>query len=85
MRPLNLHISALNDVEYGLFTSSLRDLALTDDVERPHDVHDDAYYDQMSVGVREVRAWLRGRYSQLPAPDIDSVSPLSVTYPGFAN
>lgn len=70
MRPLILHVSALNDLEYNLFTSSLNDLAVS-----PDTVHDDAHFEAMSVGVREVRAWLRGRYPNLPTADIDKVRP----------
>lgn len=72
MRPLILHVSALNDLEYNLFTSSLNDLAVSPD---PNTVQDDAHFEAMSVGVREVRAWLRGRYPNLPTADIDKVRP----------
>jgi hypothetical protein len=73
MRPLILHVSALNDLEYNLFTSSLNDLAVSPD---PNTVQDDAHFEAMSVGVREVRAWLRGRYPHdLPTTDIDKVWP----------
>jgi len=77
MRRLNLHASALNDAEYDLYTTSLDDLAesvntdINDDNNRSYD---DAYYDQLSVGLREARAWFRGRYSHVPVSDIDSVS-----------
>lgn len=71
MRPLVLHSSALNDAEYELFTTGLRDLA--DDTADTGTAHDDAYYDQITVGVREARAWLRGRYSHVPSASIDSV------------
>lgn len=72
MRPLTLHASALNDLEYNLYTSSLNDLAVSPD---PATVHDDARYEYMSVGIREVRAWIRGRYPILQATDIDKVRP----------
>ncbi|CCM01084.1 uncharacterized protein FIBRA_03132 [Fibroporia radiculosa] len=64
MRPLVLHSSALNDAEYAVYTSSLRDLA--EDGE-PHTEQD------FKVGVREARAWLRGRYSTLVPGVIDSI------------
>jgi hypothetical protein len=70
MRPLTLHVSALNDAEYQFYTSSLNDLL---DPE-PKTVKDDAYYDRAVVGVREARAWLRGRYRDLNVNDIDTVS-----------
>jgi hypothetical protein len=74
MRRLNLHASALNDAEYSLYTVSLDDLAeshATDDDDSKS--HDDAYYDRLTVGLREARAWFRGRYSNVPVSDIDSV------------
>lgn len=79
MRPLLLHVSALNDLEYNLFTSSLNDLAVSPD---PNTVQDDAHFEAMSVGVREVRAWLRGRYPHdLPTTDIDKI--LKLFYPNL--
>jgi hypothetical protein len=72
MRPLTLHVSALDDLEYNLYTTSLNDLVVSPD---PSTVHDDAHYEAMSVGVREVRAWIRGRYPILQAADIDKVWP----------
>lgn len=73
MRPLTLHVSALSDVEYDLYTTSLDDLATDGNNDTTH-VRDGGHYERMTVGVREVRAWLRGRYSHLPASDIDAVS-----------
>ena len=79
MRPLTLHVSALSDSEYTLYTASLNDLA-TDSTHAGNakfpgtHVRNDAYYERASVNVREVRAWLRGRYSNLRASDIDAVS-----------
>ncbi|CAA7263499.1 unnamed protein product [Cyclocybe aegerita] len=66
MRRLALHASALNDAEYDTFTANLRDLALTEaeDVEE---------YEKMTIGVREARAWLRGRYCQVSASVIDGI------------
>ncbi|KAG2039318.1 hypothetical protein BDR03DRAFT_998938 [Suillus americanus] len=78
MRPLVLHVSALNDLEYNLFTSSLNDLAVS---PHPITLHDDAHFEAMSVGVREVRAWLRGRYPHLPTADIDKI--LKLFYPNL--
>lgn len=75
MRRLSLHASALNDAEYELYTTSLGDLTETgnsnDDTNASYD---DAYYDRLTVGVREARAWLRGRYSHISVSDIDSVN-----------
>ncbi|KAG6860503.1 hypothetical protein C0995_010489 [Termitomyces sp. Mi166 len=61
MRPLTLHASALNDEEYELYTASLRDLDDHLDTAK----HDDAYYEGMQIGVREVRGWMRGKYAHL--------------------
>ncbi|KAF8870434.1 hypothetical protein CPB84DRAFT_1855571 [Gymnopilus junonius] len=71
MRRLALHTSALSDAEYTLYTSSLKDLALSDD-DRSSDA-DDEYLEQLTVSVREARAWLRGRYSHIPAPIMDGI------------
>lgn len=69
MRPLSLHVSALNDDEYATFTSSLEDLAAPD-AASPGEIH----YEKLSVTSREARAWLRGRYPDLPLNDLDAVS-----------
>ncbi|GBE89335.1 hypothetical protein SCP_1503430 [Sparassis crispa] len=71
MRPLILHVSALNDSEYPLYIASLRDLAEADPDSLT--VHDDAYYEGLKIGVREARAWLRGRYTTIAPPVVDSV------------
>src|SRR6266478_2848416 len=67
MRPLILHASALSDGEYDFYTASLYDITT---YEPSNDdgtvVHEDVHFEQMSVGIREVRAWLRGRYSHIP-------------------
>jgi len=81
-RRLDLHASALNDAEYELYTTSLADITLADEGNDNHDgtdkdkkgtEHDDAYYDRLTVSVREARAWLRGRYSHVTAVTIDNV------------
>jgi hypothetical protein len=73
MRPLDLHVSALNDDEYTFYTTSLNDLALKSDDIDDDEPHDDDYFHSLSIGVRETRAWLRGRFSNIPASTIDSV------------
>lgn len=72
MRRLSLHASALSDDEYDLYTSSIEDLALCD--SNLNDTRDDTFYERIAVGVREVRAWLRGRYRDTPVNTIDAVS-----------
>lgn len=71
MRRLTLHASALNDEEYDLYTSSIIDLALCD--SNKTDTRDDTFYEEIRVGVREVRAWLRGRYPDIQVNNIDAV------------
>lgn len=84
MRQLSLHASALNDAEYELYTSILQGLVWADDQENSSaspSGHDDAYYEQMRVGAREVRAWIRGRYAHIAPATIDGVS----SHPTFLN
>ncbi|KAH9955826.1 hypothetical protein BC827DRAFT_1234953 [Russula dissimulans] len=66
MRTLFIHVSALNDDEYTLFTSSFADLVASD---IPLTTDDD--FEKHTVTIREARAWLRGRYSDLPVADLD--------------
>jgi hypothetical protein len=68
MRSLFLHVSALNDDEYTLFTSSFADLVAPDP---PLQADDD--FEKLAVSIREARAWLRGRYPDLPVSDLDQV------------
>ena len=68
MRSLLLHVSALNDDEYTLFTSSFADLVAPDP---PLKFDDD--FEKLTVSIREARAWLRGRYPDLPVSDLDQV------------
>jgi hypothetical protein len=73
MRRLALHASALSDAEYHFFTKSLLEIA-DDDVEptkgsAPGDVR----FEEISIGIREARAWFRGRYSRVSLPIIDGV------------
>ncbi|KAJ3750982.1 hypothetical protein DFH05DRAFT_1519142 [Lentinula detonsa] len=71
-RRLNLHVSALNDAEYQLYTASLADITLTD--SRIDGIeHDDTYFENIHVSVREARAWLRGRYSHISAATLDNI------------
>lgn len=87
MRPLTLHVSALSDSEYDLYTTSLNDLTTDCNGNIPGTSHarDDAHYERTSIGAREVRAWLRGRYSDLPTSDIDAVSSGFLLDPGPTN
>jgi hypothetical protein len=70
MRALTLHVSALNDAEYDTYTDALNDLTNDGKVA----LTSDEYYDKVKVGVREVRAWLRGRFPTVSIADVDSVS-----------
>jgi hypothetical protein len=69
MRPLTLHASALSDAEYDFYTASFQDLV--DDGSAS--AQSDAYYEDTTIGVREARAWLRGRYPELNMGDLDLV------------
>ncbi|KAF8059871.1 hypothetical protein FPV67DRAFT_1674311 [Lyophyllum atratum] len=51
---------------------SPNDLAWADDTDSGQ-AHDDAYYEQMKIGLPEARGWLRGRYAHLPPGAIDSI------------
>ncbi|KIY46104.1 hypothetical protein FISHEDRAFT_75949 [Fistulina hepatica ATCC 64428] len=55
MRKLSLHVSALSNEEYNDFTSCLTDLTGTP--VQP------SYDETQVLSVREVRAWMRGRYT----------------------
>jgi hypothetical protein len=68
MRTLFLHVSALNEDEYTLFTSSFTDLLASDTP-----LTTDADFDKQKVSIREARAWLRGRYADLPVSDLNQV------------
>jgi hypothetical protein len=68
MRSLFLHVSALNDDEYTLFTSSFADIVAPDPPLKPDDD-----FEKLTVSIREARAWLRGRYPDLPVSDLDQV------------
>jgi hypothetical protein len=68
MRSLFLHVSALNEDEFTLFTSSFADLIASD---LPLATDDD--FEKQTVSLREARAWLRGRYADLPVTDLDAV------------
>jgi len=74
MRKLALHASALNDAEYTLYTSSLKEIAFADDEPALDVDENDAFYERITIGVREARAWFRGRYAHVGAA-IDGVCP----------
>jgi hypothetical protein len=71
-RPLTLHASALTHEEYTLYTTFLCNLAGEDEDTRNHH-HDDSYYAALKISAREARAWIRGRYTDLPPPSVDAV------------
>ncbi|KAI0694498.1 hypothetical protein BC835DRAFT_1349209 [Cytidiella melzeri] len=70
-RQLTLHASALTNEEYTLYTTSLCDLAGEDEHARRH-YHDDSYYAALKISAREARAWIRGRYTDLPPSSLDA-------------
>ncbi|KAI0360276.1 hypothetical protein OH77DRAFT_1418143 [Trametes cingulata] len=67
-RPLTLHVSALNDAEFTTYTSSIHDIV---DYDPAHAAAPD--YDRLTVGVREARAWLRGRYPTIAPSTLDTI------------
>ncbi|KAF8260143.1 hypothetical protein EI94DRAFT_928884 [Lactarius quietus] len=77
MRSLYLHVSALNDDEYSLFTSSFTDLLASDPP-----LTSDADFEKQKVSIREARAWLRGRYADLPVSDLDQILRFFAPNPG---
>ncbi|KAJ7614553.1 hypothetical protein FB45DRAFT_1110372 [Roridomyces roridus] len=62
-RSLSLHPSALTDAEHAFCTSTLAEL-LDDDSPSTS---------QVSISVREARAWIRGRYTALGAQTVDEI------------
>lgn len=76
MRPLVLHVSALSNEEYDLYTRSLDELiGLSDNGSTPllNQAEVGAYYSRASVNLRDTRAWLKGRYPYASLVDIDAV------------
>ncbi|CAK5266959.1 unnamed protein product [Mycena citricolor] len=67
-RRLSLHPSALSDAEHALFTHSLADLTDT-----PYAVAEEPDWDSVEVSLREVRAWIRGRYPDLGTGLVDEI------------
>ena len=69
MRPLTLHASALNNEEYDEYTKALRELGEVSSEQ----TQDEEWYERVELGIREVRAWLRGRYSSLSVGGLDQI------------
>jgi hypothetical protein len=67
-RSLALHESALSPAEYATYVSLFTTL-----VEPP----------DTSIGVREVRGWLKGRYSSIEGTTIDKVCHSTSTLSSF--
>lgn len=70
MRKLFLHSSALSGPEYATYTAAMRDI-LDDKLVPGAGVtnSDDDEIERMKLGVREVRAWVRGRYPNVGNAD----------------
>ena len=72
-RRLFLHLSALSDEEYNTYLAALRDVI--DDEDKLADGGMDNWSEEelenRVLGVREVRAWMKGRYRDVN--DIDKV------------
>ena len=69
-RRLFLHASALSGPEYATYTAAMRDI-LDDKLMPGANVtnSDDDEIERVKLGVREVRAWVRGRYPSVVNAD----------------
>ncbi|KAH8110384.1 hypothetical protein DFH11DRAFT_1880653 [Phellopilus nigrolimitatus] len=72
-RRLFLHVSALSDTEYAVYVDALHDLLDDGNCAVPDDE-----LERKQVGVREVRAWMKGRFRDLGVGEIDKVLQLFV-------
>lgn len=66
-RRLRLHPSALSDAEYTVYMDALHEVLDGADVSglTENDL------DSQQIDLREVRAWLKGRFKDLGVPEID--------------
>lgn len=64
-RRLFLHVSALSDAEFGVYTSALQDILDGTDNRTEEELENSV------MGVQEVRAWMKGRFPGLA--EIDQV------------
>ena len=78
-RPLTLHISALSNEEFELYTRSLRELATLENAGTgsSRTVSDGDYYERLSFNAGDTRAWLKGRYPYVTIEKIDLVGHLN--------
>ena len=68
-RKLALHPSALSESEYDFYTAALNSFLSSEEAN-----DDDLDYTSVRISTREVRAWLRGRYSPpVPGQTIDEI------------
>ncbi|KAI5888509.1 uncharacterized protein SCHCODRAFT_02551368 [Schizophyllum commune H4-8] len=68
-RKLALHPSALSESEYDFYTAALNSFLSPEEAN-----DDDLDYTSVRISTREVRAWLRGRYSPpVPGQTIDEI------------
>ena len=72
-RRLFLHLSALSDTEYAVYIDALRDLLEDDDPDRPVPRLPDDELERRTVGLREVRTWMKGRFRDIGTGEIDKV------------
>lgn len=73
-RRLFLHLSALSDSEYAVYIDALRDLLDDEDPDRRASRLPDEELERRTVGLREVRAWMKGRFRDIGTAEIDKVS-----------
>lgn len=87
-RPLFLHATALSDAEYAVYVDALYDVLELDDTAPVGGVGGcseggagnsrealltDEELETRLVGLRDARAWMRGRYKDVRVADIDKV------------
>lgn len=78
-RPIELHRSALTELEYDCYMATLSELLSQSSggppqgqMESPDSSMDISLESEM-VALREARAWLRGRFQSVPATMVDEV------------
>ncbi|KLO16296.1 hypothetical protein SCHPADRAFT_887917 [Schizopora paradoxa] len=78
-RRLFIHLSALSDDEYEMFVLSLKSVFDIDDTDKSRSSRtmmreaDELLLEQRTIGVKEVRAWMKGRYLTVKSDVIDKI------------
>lgn len=78
-RPIELHRSALTEMEYDCYMATLSELLSQSSCIPPHEQMEsldssmDMSLESKMVALREARGWLRGRFQSVPATMVDEV------------